>query len=317
MPGPRTSPPPKVPFRGSARRPVPPSPESGRHRFLEWDDYRVDREWKRFEGTPLRDLYRQLRERFLERHRPSTAGRALEVGPGPGRFTSLVGGPADRIIVLEMSQAMLRRLRESREEEGRPPSLVQGDAVYPPFRTGTFHQVALMGNVLGFAEGDAAPLLARMAGLVEPGGRLLVEFVCGPGERSRYLHRLPTGAIARLLAAPVRAVEPRVLREGFEPVPHARDRETAFRKFSVLEVEAQLRSEGFDFREVLAVAPCLGNDAARLASPRESPAAWAHLLDLEESIGRRPDRMRSAAAVLMAAERVPLRSGSAPVRTIK
>lgn len=317
MPDSRASRSPRHPSSASAPRSIPPPREPGRQRFLEWDDYRVEREWKRYEGTPLRDLFRQLRERFLERHRPAVAGRALDVGPGPGRFTSLVGGPEDRVIVLEMSPAMLRRLRDSRDGKPIGLDLVHGDAVYPPFRPATFHQVALLGNVLGFAEDDAAPLLARMAGLVEPGGRILVEFVCGEGERSRYFHRLPTGAIARLLAAPVRAVEPRVLREGFDPMRHVRDRASTFRKFSVKEVQDLLRSAGFDIREVLAVAPCLGNDSARLASPRDSTAAWTHLLELEESIGRRPERLASAAAVLLAAERVRTGAAPAPVRTIK
>ncbi|MGA7860841.1 MAG: class I SAM-dependent methyltransferase, partial [Thermoplasmata archaeon] len=181
----------------------------GRHRFLEWDDYRVEREWRRYEGTPLRDLYRELRERFLVRHRPSAPGRSLEIGPGPGRFTRLIGHAGDRVALLELSRAMLERIQADPAGRGLPGlDLVQGDAVTPPFRSGKFHRVAMLGNVLGFAESDAPALLSRTAALVGPGGELLIEFVAGPGERSRYLHRLPAGAIARLLVAPVRAVQP-------------------------------------------------------------------------------------------------------------
>jgi SAM-dependent methyltransferase len=277
---------------------------AGRRRFLEWDEYRVEREWRRYEGTPLRDLYRQLRERFLARHRPSIPGRSLEVGPGPGRFTGLIGHAGDRVAVLELSRAMLERIRaDPPAGDGSSPDLVQGDAVTPPFHPARFHRVALLGNVLGFAEGEAWELLSRSSALVLRGGRLLVEFVAGPGERSRYLHRLPAGAIARLFAAPVRAVQPRVEREGFD---RAREKETGsrhFRRISTSEIQTQLRTAGFEVRELLAVAPCLGNDASRLTAVRTAPAAWSHLLELEEAIGRDPGRLPNAAAILLAAER--------------
>ena len=282
-------------------------PLPGRHRFLEWDDYRVEREWRRYEGTPLRDLYRELRERFLERHRPSAPGRSLEIGPGPGRFTRLIGHASDRVALLELSRAMLERIQQDPAGRGHSGlDLVQGDAVTPPFRAGQFHRVAVLGNVLGFAESDAPALLSRTAALVGPGGKLLVEFVAGPGERSRYLHRLPAGAIARLLVAPLRAVQPRVEREGFDRV---RERETGsrpFRRIAASEVEARLRAARFEIKEVVAVAPCLGNDASRLGAVRSAPAAWAHLLELEEAIGREPPRLAGAAAILLAAERPPL-----------
>ncbi|MFZ0829848.1 MAG: class I SAM-dependent methyltransferase [Thermoplasmata archaeon] len=290
----------------SAARRIQSSNPPGRHRFLEWDDYRVDREWQRYEGSPLRDLYRELRERFLARHRPFHPGRSLEIGPGPGRFTRRIGHSDDRVTLLELSRAMLERVRADSPRNARFEfDLVQGDAVAPPFRPMRFHRVAMLGNVLGFAERDAPELLKRACALVAPGGRLLIEFVAGGGERSKYLHRLPTGAIARLFAAPVRALQPRVLREGFEPV---RERDTGarrFRRFATADVQARLRAAGFEIKETVAVAPCLGNDASRLTAIRAAPRAWGHLLELEEAIGREPNRQSDAAALLVAAERPP------------
>jgi ubiquinone/menaquinone biosynthesis C-methylase UbiE len=264
----------------------------------------VEREWQRYEGTPLRDLYRELRERFLARHRPTEPGRSLEIGPGPGRFTRQIGHPADRVTLLELSRAMLERLRVAvPDRTSSELDLVQGDAVSPPFPPGTFHRVAMLGNVLGFAESDAPALLSRTAALVSPGGRLLTEFVAGSGERSRYLHRLPAGAIARLFAAPVRAIQPRVEREGFDRI---RERETGgrrFRRMTAHDLGTHLKSAGFEIQEVVAVAPCLGNDASRLTAVRAAPTAWSHLLELEETLGREPLRLANAAAVLLAAQR--------------
>ena len=264
----------------------------------------MEREWRRYEGTPLRDLYRQLRERFLARHRPTSPGRSLEIGPGPGRFIGLIGHGEDRVAVLELSRAMLERIRTGPGVgPGSVFDLVQGDAVAPPFRPAQFHRVALLGNVLGFAEADAQELLMRSSALVSPGGQLLIEFVAGPGERSRYLHRLPAGAIARLLAAPVRAIQPRVEREGFDRIREKQTGGRHFRRIQPSVIEADLRAAGFVIRETIAVAPCLGNDASKLAAIRGAPTAWAHLLEIEEAIGREPERQTDAAAILLAVER--------------
>jgi methyltransferase family protein len=274
---------------------------------LAWSDYRVEREWQRYEGTPLRDLYRQLRERFLARHRPALPGRSLEIGPGPGRFTQQVGHPDDRVLLLELSRAMLGRIRNpSTSLESFRLDLVQGDAVLPPLRPRRFHSVVLLGNVLGFAEEQAVELLARMADLVAPGGELLLEFAPGPGERSKYMHRLPPGAVARLLAAPVRAVQPRVEREGFERIRPRSGGGRHFRRLKVSQVRSHLGDLGLDAQEILSVAPCLGNDPSRLTIARTVPLSWAHLLELEESVGRLPSRHDEAAAILLSAVRPPL-----------
>jgi len=199
---------------------------------------------------------------------------------------------------------MLERLQQDRGGSGGARlDLVQGDAVTPPFRAQTFQTVALLGNVLGFAEDDAEELFARATELLALGGRLLVEFVAGPGERSQYLHRLPSGAIARLLAAPVRAIQPRVEREGFGRMRERQSGARHFRRFIPSDVIDRLQSEGFQIREAVAVAPCLGNDASRLNAVRTAPLAWGHLLELEEAVGREPDRRTDAAAILVAAER--------------
>jgi methyltransferase family protein len=287
---------------------APPQPTPvGRHRFVSWDDYRVEREWTRYEGTPLRDLYRQLRERFLARQRPPARGWSLEIGPGPGRFSRLIGHAEDRVTLLELSRAMLRRIQtDAKGREDSFPDLVQGDAVTPPLKPGQFHRVVMLGNVLGFAADEAPELLARTGGLVAPGGILLLEFVAGPGERSRYLHRLPPGAVARLLAAPTRAVLPRIEREGFDRVRERTTGGRQFRRLRVPEVASRLRRMGFETQEVLAVAPCLGNDASRLSLARAAPTAWEHLLALEEAVGHQAARHAEAAAVLLSAERSPI-----------
>jgi hypothetical protein len=50
---------------------------------------------------------------------------------------------------------------------------------------------------------------------------------------------------------------------------------------------------------VVAVAPALGASPGSLEPARSDPKAWSHLLELEEAVGREPERWNSAAAVLL------------------
>ena len=302
----------RVPRRASrprGRHDSPPRPGHGRgpgtdasERFRSLDRYRAEREWKRYEGTPQRDLFRELRARFLLRHRPE-GGWALDVGSGPGRFASALGGRPGQRILLDLSREMLLLAQERSLGHGPTPALVRGDGLRPPLRAGRFAQVVALGNPVGFAADASDRFLSGLMGMVAPGGTLLLEVVCGPGERSRYLSRLPGGAVRRLLAAPVNLVRSRAEREGFLREPSVRRSGSSFRRYAPSELEALLRTGGFRTHETLSVAPALGADADRLAAVRADPLAWSHLLELEEALGRTPGRYPGAAALLIAAVR--------------
>lgn len=287
--------------------PSPPRAATARERFLRTDHYRAEREWKRLEGTAQRDLFRELRERFLARHaRPSS--RVLDVGSGPGRFTAGLGDASSRAVALDLSTESLKFLRRKWEGRAGPrprPALVRGDAVRPPFALGSFGTVAVLGNTLGFAAEDSEALLSAAESMVETGGLLLVEVAPGPGERSRYLARLPPGSVARLLRSPSGAILPRIEREGFRTEPARRSESGSFHRFAGAELSYLLRANGWDVREVLAVAPALGPDSDRLEAVRPDPKAWEHLLRIEEALGRTPERWVEAAAVLIAAVHSP------------
>ena len=278
---------------------------SSSERFRALDRYRVDREWHRYEGTAQRRLWRELRERFLERH-SSTASWALDLGSGPGRFTPWAGGPGARAVALDLSVEMLRAIPAhwgARHLPGPVPERVRADAGCPPFSQGAFGEVLALGNAIGFAEDSGDRLLQEAMGLVGPGGTLLLEVAPGPGERSRYLARLPVSSVGRLLRAPVTALLPRVEREGFAPEAPRRPEGSAFRRVSAAHLTRRLERTGWRITEVVAVAPALGSDAPRIRACAEDAKAWGHLVQLEEALGRRPDRWGRAAAVLVAAVR--------------
>lgn len=250
-------------------------------------------------------MFRELRRRFLARHR-RPGSWSLDAGSGPGRFTLDLGPEPGRIVAIDLSGEMLlgarRRFEESPAGTERPAALVRGDLAVPPFRPGGFGTVALLGNGLGFAGTLGGGMLDAVEQLVEPSGLLLIEIAPGSGERSRYLARLPPSTIGRLMAAPVPLLSARVSSEGFRGEPR-RHVERGFRRWTAAEVHERFRREGWTVEETCAVAPCLGPDPERLAQVRAGTKAWDHLLELEEALGRRPERWPSAAAVLVAVRR--------------
>ncbi len=175
-----------------------------------------------------------------------------------------------------------------------------GDVTRPPFRPNRFRTVVALGNPLGFAESAAIEALTGCLSMVADGGTIVLEAVVGPGESSRYLTRLPPGAMARLLRAPVPAARTRIEREGFKIEPRVPRPRQGFRRFSEGELWGLLESEGVEIVDALAVAPLLGFEPDRIRAVSGDPKAWGHLLDLEEDFGRTEGRRAVAASLLVA-----------------
>lgn len=312
----------RLPPRDHALRTSPPpgGPPAAEVRFRTLDRYRVDREWSRYEGNALRDLFRQLRLRFLRRHPADRSGRVIEVGPGPGRFSPAIGDADHPLVLLDLALVALqearRHLGDPRRTATRPTEYVRGNARRPPVRPGAFAQAVLFGNSLGFAGERSAELLRSVAGLVAPGGSLLIECAPSTGERSNYLARLPAGALRRLFAAPPVLLERRIVPEGFSPIARPARPSKGFHREPVRATIETVRRLGFAVEETMVVAPGLGFDAERLSEVRREPRAWSHLLEVEERLGRSPDRWAGAAAVLLAFRRTPDPVGP-PVGSIK
>ncbi len=276
-------------------------------RFRDLDTYRARREVKRYEGTAQRDLFRELRERFLERHQ-TDSGWAVDLGSGPGRFLPLLAGKGARPVALDLSLEMLKLVPETwASVRGGVswPDRIRGDALRPPLAPRRCSQVVVLGNTLGFAGRDAEGVLGSAEDLVVPGGLLEVEIAPSSGERSRYLARLPLSSVPRLLRAPTAAVVARVDRERFETEPVRRPAADRFRRFRVAELHERWRTAGWEVLETVAVAPALGPDGPRLEGIRRDAKAWSHLLEVEEKLGQREERWAHAAAVLLCARRPP------------
>lgn len=160
-----------------------------------------------------------------------------------------------------------------------------------------------LGNIVGFAAGDAERTIGAMADVVRPGGSLIVEVAPATGERSRYLARLPPSAVGRLFESPPSLVQRRVESEGFDaagPDPSHGDR---FRRLSTEATRQILESNGFEVVAARAVAPSLASDEERIAAIARSSRAWSRFLEIEERLGDDPRRWIRAAAVLIDARR--------------
>jgi SAM-dependent methyltransferase len=295
-----------VPSRGRPR----PAPET-RHaplaaeRFRKADAYRARREWQRYEGTGQRDLYRELRERFLTRHSVDE-GWVLDLGSGPGRFLPFAGRGRVTRVALDLSREMLKLIPDAWVASGGfgpVPQRVRGNGLRPPFEDGKWAEVLAMGNTLGFAGPDAEALLDRAEALVAPEGTLLVEVAPSAGERSDYLSRLPASSLPRLFRAPMKAILGRLDREGFRKESARRPPEATFHRFAVTDLHERWRKGGWEVTETIAVAPCLGPDPIRIDALQRDAASWKRFQELEEEVGRRPARWTQAAAVLLCARR--------------
>lgn len=271
-------------------------------RFRRLDQYRVDREWKRFEGTAQRDLFRELRDRFLARTLPSVPGPVLDVGAGPGRFAPLLARAGERVLLLDLSAVALQQARRRLDPgAGAPPhpyDFLVGNGRRPPVRAGSLAGASLLGNLVGFSGAHARELLEAVARLLGAGGQLTVELAPGEGECSRYLRRLPARAVGRLLASPPAAILPRVEREGFAPVARSAPAKPTFRRLSVEELQRWVAPLGLSPLAASAIGPALGADPVRCAAVQHDPKAWRRLIELEERLGGMPPRWARASSVL-------------------
>lgn len=283
----------------------------GRLRFTQAGKYESDREWKRYEGTPQRDLLRLVRERFLLRSLKLVGagdGLTVEVGPGPGRFTPLLVPSTSRLVLVDLSRSMLlEALRRVRTQPGGPTSLegTLGDASRMPIRAEVAKVAVALGNVVGMSGDRSLAALQEVAGLVAPGGLLIIETV---GERvaaPRFVGRVAPGGWRTLLRQdPSRGLPPR-LSEGMEDLPAQTTPGSPGSEFQFLGTDAVARflnREGFTVKDQMIAAPLTGGDAGLVRSIAQAHRGdLAPLLRWEESAGRFPSILRAGGHTLTCA----------------
>lgn len=131
---------------------------SGYYRTMRWDQNRV----VRFEA--------ELTRRVLEDELGSgPVSRALEIGCGPGTWTSLLTARADAVDAIDLSSNMLELARASTDDPR--VSFVQADAAR--YETGQPYDLVMSVRVLEYIP-EHDDILSRLERLVTSGGRAVI-----------------------------------------------------------------------------------------------------------------------------------------------
>jgi len=123
----------------------------------------------------------ETRHRVLERLEPVADEVLLDLGAGPGAMARAAGPFVRRVVLCDLSPAMLRAAAvESRRAERLVPARVAGDACALPFRDGSFDLIACRHAARLFGSPDRAA--AEMHRVLRRGGRVAICDVMATGD---------------------------------------------------------------------------------------------------------------------------------------
>ena len=123
----------------------------------------------------------QTRDRVLERLEPVADETLLDLGCGPGAMARAAGPFVKRVVLCDLSPAMLRVAGlEARRAQRLVPPRATADAAALPFRDGAFELIACRHAARLF--GEPARAAAEMRRVLRRGGRVAVCDVMATGD---------------------------------------------------------------------------------------------------------------------------------------
>jgi 2-polyprenyl-3-methyl-5-hydroxy-6-metoxy-1,4-benzoquinol methylase len=256
-------------------------------------------EWDRHDATPAARMSLELHRRLLHRHvRPGA--RVLEIGAGPGRFTTELAAAGARITVADLSPVQLTLNEATMREAGLADAVdawVRCDIRdVSRWRRGDFDVVVAFGGPISYTFEDAERVTAGLLGLLEPGGMLLASVMSTLGSWRIFLPTVVPQIVAGV--ATMDTVE-RVLRLGdtrqLPEQPHI------CRTFRADELSAMVEAAGGTMVELLASAWCANNSAEQLGPLATDPELWQRFVGLEEESCARPGALDGGTHILIAA----------------
>lgn len=128
-------------------------------------------------------------------------GTALDVGAGSGRDARWLAGQGWQVVAAEPATALRERAQQPAHSAidwcaARLPALAE----LPP--TPTCYDLILLSAVwMHLAPAERASALARMAGLLAPGGYLVISLRFGPDDPNRPMHAVSVAEVTALAHA--------------------------------------------------------------------------------------------------------------------
>lgn len=142
----------------------------------EWDDTAQPEEWRAsvIEHVMLPNL--------------ADGGAALEIGPGGGRWSEVLQGRADRLLLVDVAERVLEVCRERFADATNIDYVLTDGATLPGVADASVAFVWSFDALVHVAPLDIASYLSEIARVLEPGGRAVIHhsgrFQRGPGWRS-------------------------------------------------------------------------------------------------------------------------------------
>lgn len=145
------------------------SPRKRRLRSV-WDS-RVDQWADTVDESPA---FAQLRERMLQLAAPVDSDRCLDLGAGTGFLTLPLAALARSVQATDLSEEMLRSLREDAERTGAPITTLAADMAQLQLPGSSFELIVSSYAMHYLTDEDKQQLLGNMYRWVVPGGRIVV-----------------------------------------------------------------------------------------------------------------------------------------------
>jgi len=255
----------------------------------------AEREWQRFDQSPLGAVHEHIHNLFLHRYVPRGA-RVLEIGAGPGRFTQRLHELGCRIVVADLSRVQLDLNRKYGTERGFAESIeryVKLDICdLSDIPDGSFEVVVAFGGPLSYVferRDDAAASCRRV---LRSEGVLLASVMSLWGAIHRHLaalRDLPVWSMMDIIATGDLTIDN-------DPTsPHK------CHMYRSEELVALLERHDFTIEALSASNAVSTNLDSLLTELREHPDRWRALLDIEAEAAARPGFVDGGTHLLVAA----------------
>lgn len=268
-----------------------------------FDEY-AEREWERFERKPMDRVNLEIHRRLLARLVKS-GDRVLEIGAGPGRFTTQMARLGARVTVTDVSPRQLDLNRERVEAAGCEHAVLAREVAdvvdLAHFEDGGFDVVTAFGGPLSYVFERAGDGLDQMLLKTRAGG------VTAFSVMSRWgALRMALAGILDLEEQGLAGMNDRVIKRGDLRGEDARVTGMSLphecHLFTWAEVEELLRGRPCELIEATASNYLSVNVGDLLQGLNE--ARWRRVLEWEEVSCRSPGLLDAGTHILVAVRRI-------------